>query len=222
MQDFYIYKGIRENSGNPQRKRKVFGVGSNDVDYNVYEYGVVGNKKKAVWVDPYYRVWKKMLERVHCGKCHSRQPTYEGLRIHKPWYSLKEFRDWMSQQNWRNKELDKDLLGDGKLYSPDTCCFVLDLTNNFLREPRFEGRTLPIGVRQCKKSGRYRATIGDFQYGGTRHLGTFDTIEEAHLAWLARKRYLATILSSMEDDARVKEALLKKYTEDNYSQKVSA
>jgi len=125
----------------------------------------------------------------------------------------------MIQQDWRNKELDKDLLGDGKLYSPDTCCFVLDKTNNFLREPRVEGRTLPIGVTKDHKYGRYRAAIGDFQYGGTKYLGSFDTTEEAHLAWLKRKAELASILSFMESDPRVKKALSEKYTESNYVQK---
>jgi len=120
----------------------------------------------------------------------------------------------MVNLDWHGKELDKDLLGDGKFYSPDTCCFILDKTNNFLRQPRKKGRNpnLPIGVQQVGPD-KFRSTIGDFEYGGTKHLGTFSTAKDAHLAWLNRKRELAFILADMESDPRVKKALREKYIE---------
>lgn len=210
MDNFCTYKDTKETFGRPQKIKKVFGVGVNDVDYDVYTRG--GDGKQVIC--PFYAKWKKMLERSYYKKCHNLQPTYVGVTVCEEWLKLSDFIVWMAYHDWKGKELDKDLLGDGTLYSPDTCCFILDKTNNFLRTPRKKGRdtVLPIGVT-LGGSGKFRATIADFELGRTRHLGTFDTAFEAHIAWLGRKRELAFILADMETDPRVKKALREKYVE---------
>jgi hypothetical protein len=43
------------------------------------------------------------------------------------------FKKWMEQQDWDGKCLDKDIIAPGsKLYSPETCAFVLKATNLFV------------------------------------------------------------------------------------------
>jgi len=192
--------------GTRQKNKKLFGVGVNDANYPVYKNGVL--------ICPFYKTWKKMLERVYYKSCHEKQPTYSDTSIVSSWLNLSEFTTWMAYEDWWGKELDKDLLGYGKTYGPDHCCFILDKTNNFLKEPKFEGRNdrLPIGVTSGGK-GRYRATIRDFTINGTKYLGTFGSAREAHLAWLSRKRELALILAEEESDLRVKKALRERYME---------
>jgi hypothetical protein len=209
MQDCYTYVDTKVKSGKPRSKGGVFGVGINDVDGVVYQK----NSEGVYEVDPFYYKWKKMLERVYYKKCHDLQPNYLGLSLHEPWLKFSVFKGWMLEQVWEGRELDKDLLGDGTLYSPETCCFVYDKTNNFLKTPKMKGRdpSLPIGV--ITTFGTYKATISDFTVGKTLHLGTFDNPMDAHLAWLNKKRELAYLLADMEHDPRVKRALRSRYEE---------
>lgn len=209
MPDYYTYEGTKVKSGKPQSKGRVFGVGVNDVDEIVYKKNLEGVYK----VDPFYYKWKKMLERVYYKKCHDLQPNYLGLTLHEPWLKFSNFKGWMLDHEWEGRELDKDLLGDGTIYSPDTCCFVYDKTNNFLKTPKMKGRdpNLPIGV--TFRYGNFVATISDFTVGKTISLGTFDNPMDAHLAWLSNKRRLAFLLADMEYDPRVKEALRNRYKE---------
>lgn len=76
---------------------------------------------------PLYKVWNGMIDRCH-------KPDRENYK----WYGVKgvvvcdEWRnDYISFYNWaiqngykEGLQLDKDIKGTGKLYSPDTCLFV--------------------------------------------------------------------------------------------------
>lgn len=211
MDDSYTFKGLSVKNG---RRRTngvglVFGIGVSDVKFV---------KPFAASRDPYYIKWKKMLERAYDAKCISRQETYSGVRVCDEWLTFSNFNRWMFEQDWQGKELDKDILGDGTLYSPETCAFILDKTNNFLREPSRGTEKWPVGVAPTGY-GRFSAQVSDFTIGKQNYLGSFDTPEEAHLAWLKRKRELACILADMETDPRVKVALRERYKEENYVQR---
>lgn len=120
------------------------------------------------------------------------------------------FRVWMLEQSWENGEhLDKDLLYEGNtVYSPKTCLLIPQEVNKFMTDrARFRGK-YPLGVDLQNKKFRARcAGLGE----GEIHLGTFQTEEEAHQAYLKCKGELAIILAARQDDPRVSEALLKRY-----------
>ena len=118
-------------------RKLVCGVGNNDSDYVVtkFETIVVNGKlkQKLIWVCPYYRVWKGMLERCYSIKYQESQPTYIGCSVTDEWLTFSAFKNWMEKQNFEGMQLDKDLLIEGnKVYSPETCVFVSGMVNNFI------------------------------------------------------------------------------------------
>jgi hypothetical protein len=104
----------------------------------------------------------------------------------------------MEKQDWQGKQLDKDLLGDGKLYSPKTCVFVSSRVNKFTNRSR-----LNCGVSWRKRDSNYEAKLSD------RHLGCFDTQEEAHQAWRKAKKALCQELINIQTCPRTKRGLRK-------------
>lgn len=200
-----------------KNKPKLFGVGINDVDYNVklYEEGPKVNGKryqKLIWICPFYRKWQDMLSR-----CYSEQvyPTYIGCLVCESWLRLSVFKTWMMAQDWKNKQLDKDLLIPGnKVYSPDTCLFVESRVNSFIVEHDKRRGDYPIGVSYDKKGEFYRAQCKSVETGKNTNLGAYETPEEAHKVWLDFKLKQAYILAAEQTDERVARALIDRY--ENY------
>lgn len=194
----------------------VAGVGVNDADYNVYEYGIVNGKKKAIWSCPFYVTWKSMLVRCYYGKYQDMFPTYIGCSVISEWHLFSTFKTWMQTQDWESKHLDKDILVKAnKLYSPETCVFVDARVNTFLAENNAVRGQQPIGVSFHKRDKKYVAKCCPIEKGKPRHLGYFDTAEETHAAWLAFKLEQAKILASEQPDQRVAKALIERY--ENYT-----
>ena len=119
----------------------------------------------------------------------------------------------MEQQDWHGKCLDKDIIAPrSKLYSPETCAFVLPATNSFVIASDARRGDYPIGVNLCKPTGKYRAQCGNPFTGKQEHLGYFSTPEDAHEAWRKRKHELAQLVAATEADPRVVQALKKRYS----------
>ena len=119
----------------------------------------------------------------------------------------------MEQQDWDGKSLDKDIIAPGsKLYSPNTCAFVLKATNLFVIASDAIRGDYPIGVCLDKHRDKYRAQCRNPFTGEQENLGRFSTPEEAHEAWRKRKHELAQLVADTESDMRVVEALKKRYS----------
>jgi hypothetical protein len=119
----------------------------------------------------------------------------------------------MEQQDWRDKSLDKDIIVPGsKLYSPETCAFVLAATNSFVIAINASRGDYPIGVYLFKRTGKYKAYCKNLFTRKKEHLGYFSTPEEAHESWRKRKHDLAQLVAARESDPRVVEALKKRYS----------
>jgi hypothetical protein len=76
---------------------------------------------------PLYRVWWGM--KVRCYNPKNLSYKYyggRGVTVCDEWKdSVEAFYDWSMNNGYQaGLELDKDILGDGSLYSPGTCCFV--------------------------------------------------------------------------------------------------
>ena len=96
------------------------------------------------------------------------------------------FKSWMETQDWEDKQLDKDLIGDGKLYSPENCVFVSRSLNQMLNCGA--SGEYPIGV--CRhKSGKFAANVKT--KGDRKYLGLFSSPDEAHSAWRIAKLEIA-------------------------------
>ena len=196
-------------------KKLVWGVGVNDLPYRteVREWATKdGGKKirKLVFRCPYYVVWTNMLQRCYSKQSLESYPSYIGTSVCDEWVYASEFKKWMEQQDWDGKSLDKDIIAPGsKLYSPETCAFVLASTNTFVTARDACRGDYPIGVDLHKHRGKYRARCSNPFTRKDEHLGYFSTPEEAHEAWRKRKHELAQLVAAKESDIRVVEALKK-------------
>lgn len=189
-----------------KKNKLVHGVGINDADYQI---NVIVDGKK--FTCPFYIKWRAMLERCYSPKCHIKHPTYIGCSVCQEWHYFMEFRKWMQTQNWENKQLDKDILiRDNQIYSPDTCIFIDQFTNSFLTDAGAIRGKYPLGVYLHKQTGKFLAKC----FGGnSRHIGLFDTPEEAHSAYLKKKSKVIFNVALRQQDNRVFMALMNRYKE---------
>ena len=195
-----------------------FGIGINDLSYRVHVQEEVtknGGKRirKSVFRCKYYEAWKNMLERCYSKKFLESNPSYIDANVCSEWLSATAFKKWMDQQDWSGKCLDKDIIVPGnKLYSPDTCAFVLKATNSFVLASDASRGEYPIGVYLHKHTGKYQAYCKNPFTGKQENLGYFSTPEEAHEGWRKRKHELAQLVAATEADPRVVQALKKRYS----------
>lgn len=81
---------------------------------------------------PLYTVYKDMIDRCY-KKTNQSYEIYGaiGVRVCDEWVAdIKKFYDWAIANGWRQGlQIDKDIKGDGLLYSPNTCCFVTGKQN---------------------------------------------------------------------------------------------
>ena len=90
--------------------------------------------------------------------------------------------------------LDKDIIcKECKIYSPETCAFVpADVNSLFIKNDIKRG-IYPISVRKTK-SQRFTSRLNG------KHLGTFDTPEEAFQAYkTAKEEYIKEVANKWKD-----------------------
>ena len=197
-----------------KRNKLVRGVGINDADYNVSRREIVNGKYKTIWRCPFYATWSDMLVRCYSEKYHLKQPTYKGCTVCDEWLTFSNFKAWMEQQEWRDKQLDKDLLNEGnKVYCPEWCIFVHRKINSFVTARGAARGEYMIGASWDRDAGKFKAECRNPFTGRGENLGRFKTELEAHLAWKKRKHELACQLADSEycNDPRLVEALRKRY-----------
>jgi hypothetical protein len=81
---------------------------------------------------PLYRVWRGMKNRCHNPKSTSyKQYGGRGVTVCSEWReSFESFYSWAMQNGYQpDLELDKDLVGNGLSYSPETCCWLTPKQN---------------------------------------------------------------------------------------------
>ena len=177
----------------------VCGVGINDADYAV-KPRVNGKMVEC----QSYSSWKNMLERCYSAKYHRIQPTYIGVKVCGDWLSFMAFRKWWVENQVDGWQLDKDLLSDDRIYSPEACIFVPSWLNHFPIDRAASRGEWPVGVNFDKSSGKLKSRCSH-PFGTHEYLGLFSTPGEAHAAWLARKLEIAHELKHLMDyiDARI-------------------
>lgn len=188
----------------------LYGVGVLDATYKVTVYQRVGGKLKQVWLCPYYRRWKGMLERGYSETYKKKYPSYEGCTVCDEWLTFTNFKFWMEKQKWEGKDLDKDLLGDGGVYSPSTCIFIPQRINKFLTNGKKARKLNTIGVTLVR-GGKYAASCHDPFTGKYVWLGQRSTEEEAGLLWREKKYEMALKLAEEIDNPIAREVFINKY-----------
>jgi len=186
------------------KRSLVCGVGINDWTGNI---SVDGKPIKE------YNLWIAMLQRCFDEKFKQSRPTYEGVTCSKEWLSMTTFIEDVSQMRgyalsgWA---LDKDILQKGnKLYSKDTCCFVPAEVNSLLVKSDKSRGEYPVGVNFDKRDIKFRAQLAI--NGKQKHLGLFNTAEEAFFAYKAAKEAQIKVVAEKWKhllDERVYQALI--------------
>lgn len=187
------------------RHPSVEGVGINDADYPV-------GRGKC----PYYTVWISMIQRCYSARVQMKCPTYVGCTVAPVWHTFSKFKCWMEQQDWKGKELDKDLIIPGnKEYGPNACLFVTANINSLLNiQPKLRG-DLPIGVG--RHGARFKASVRKNMKH--THIGVFDTVEEAAYAYREAKAAWIEHHASIETCLITKTVLLnasQRYKEEKF------
>lgn len=190
------------------KTKLVFGVGVNDADYSVEK--IVDGNRVLCFV---YRTWVHMLERCYSKKSLEKRPTYVGCTVCNEWLRFSVFREWMLTQAHRSADgkifcLDKDLIGTGKLYSPETCCFITSQLNTFFNDSGTIRGEYLIGVSWDKARKKFTAKIN--VNGVTDNIGRFKTEIEAHEAWVFKKLELAEEYASKQTDMRIANGIRRK------------
>lgn len=79
-----------------------------------------------------YSVWNAMIRRCYCENREGLE-NYNNTVVCDEWHNFQNFAKWYAEQDIDKScdyQLDKDLLGDSKLYSPQTCCLLKDNINS--------------------------------------------------------------------------------------------
>ena len=197
------FAGLKVRQGETIKNKEmklVCGWGVNDANYVIRDCLI-------------YRCWVSMIKRCHCPKYQARQRTYVDCWIDERWKYFMAFRAWYLEQNPKpGEQLDKDFLGGGKLYSPETCCFVIRLLNNVFGDHRIDRGLWPQGVTRDKLNSKFVARMN--RKGKTFHLGCSDTPEEASAAYLkAKAAYVEELLAEFPQSLRLAEGIRRKMTE---------
>jgi len=179
------------------KRKYVYGVGVNDAWY-ITQYK--SKEGKSLWC-PFYVRWKGMLERCYSTKYKEKHTTYVGCTVSEGWLLFSNFRSWMEKQDWKGKQLDKDILvPDNKVYSESTCIFITRGLNTLLIGCDATRGDCPRGVSWSKNCSRYTSYCA--VKGKLKYLGCFVTEREAEITYCIFKSNLIIDTSKEKEAAK--------------------
>lgn len=163
---------------NIKLRKLIYGFGVNDADYVTQP----NDRSKRC---PIFDKWHSMIRRCYSEDSLEKYPLYTDVEVDIEWKYFSQFKIWMESQNWKGMTLDKDWLGNGKLYSQNTCRFIPQELNSFLSEnlvTEYPGASLKF------LNGREKPYVSQCMVNGKKkHLGVFHSALDAHRAWQIAK-----------------------------------
>ena len=175
----------------------IYGIGVNEFDGNI---SIHGNHIYE------YKIWKSMLRRCYSDKFLKSRPSYKGCSVDNSLINFSDFYKFVRgvfgfsfiDDFGRTYHLDKDLLGNGKIYSKETICFVPHEINAFLTNKKSGNDEYPVGVLFHKASGKLisQITINSKR----KYLGLFDNPYDAFSAYKFEKEKHAKFLAEKYRD----------------------
>lgn len=196
----FIRRNYKASIKSLAMRSSICGIGINDADY-LTNPKVNGKVIRC----PAYVAWSSMITRAYSQKYHAKFPTYRMVEVCEEWKSFMEFRKWWVSNQVDGWQLDKDLLSDQLIYSPETCVYVPCWMNAFTIDSGAARGLWPIGVHLHKPSGKFNACCRNPKTAKEEHVGLFISPDSAHQAWKSRKIGWALALKrDMDDiDARI-------------------
>ena len=90
---------------------------------NVFGVGYLGEGEyKGNKVADAYNAWYAMMTR--CYSTATRYATYSECVVSQEWHNFQNFAKWYYANYKEGCSLDKDILGDSKVYGKDTCMYI--------------------------------------------------------------------------------------------------
>ena len=132
-------------------------------------------------------VWKNMKERCYDPNC-KEYKSYGavGVTMCDEWLDFKAFKNWYFENYYsidgEYMAVDKDIFGDGKLYSPKTCC-IIPFKINGMFVHKHNG--IMRGLQKVGK--KYQVKVRNTFTGENEYVGTFTSPEIAHMAYIGAK-----------------------------------
>ena len=184
------------------KRKLIYGIGINDVEYQVQPKN---NGKQQIC--PYYRTWSNMLKRCYSKKAITTYPSYKDCTVCDEWLTFSNFKVCMENQNWKDLQLDKDLLVKGnREYSPNTCIFISAQVNKLLNTNNSSRGEFPIGVSFNKRKNMFQAQCKE--NGKQKNLGYYSTEAEAYKIYCLFKQKVIINMANAQKDMRIKYALI--------------
>lgn len=177
---------------------------------------MIEGKQKLIWRCPYYVKWKDMLRR--CYSKDTYRTYFNKCVVTEDWLRFSTFKTWLASQGFedeiiREYNLDKDILGDGTIYSPQTCILVPSVINTFILDKASQDSECLRGV--YLRRGRYIARCNNPLKSKREFLGSFPDEIEAHRTWCDRKVQLAKELCDKYSlDKVVEEKIVERFKYD--------
>lgn len=157
-----------------------------------------------------YAAWNHMLERCYDPKFLSKKPSYIGCSVCNEWLFFPNFQKWFDNNYVEGWYLDKEILvTKNKIYGPYYCIFAPTLITKMFND--CDRGEYPTGVALRKQTGKFQAQLSID--GKLKHLGYFDTVDEAHRTYLrAKKQNIIRMANEWKDKIPTKlyDALLTK------------
>ena len=184
------YNSFKKGEISNPYHRSVVGIGY----YGVGKYRLCkGNEFER----KIYGVWRGMLNRCYMLE----RKSYAECTVDERFHNFQVFAAWYEENFYtvgtERMDIDKDILIKGnKVYSPDACILVPVTINTLFIQNRRHRGALPVGVYKFRN--KYRACVS--RYDSSIDLGTFDTPEEAFLAYkTAKEAYIKQVADEYKD-----------------------
>lgn len=90
----------------------------------VHGVGFIGKGPYSSKDTKAYTVWNGMLRRCYSDTSLISKPSYTDCTVTIEWHCFQNFAEWYYDNYIEGYELDKDIIGTGKEYSPTNCIFA--------------------------------------------------------------------------------------------------
>lgn len=151
-----------------------------------------------------YNSWMKMLNRVsEYGRSNPKNNSYINASVCEEWKCYQNFALWydtylnsLNPEFYNEYQIEKDIKQRGlihKIYSPETCCVVPASLNYSITyeassiNNKIIESDLPVGVHRQGNKYLINLSIGGSGINGHDYLGSYDTPEEAFVAYKREK-----------------------------------
>lgn len=192
------------------REYKSFKLGNIKNPYfpQIYNIGFIGKGKYKPSENrkdtEEYTHWVNILKRCYDEKTYIKRPNYKDCIVCEEWYNFQNFAEWYNNNKWDDNikfQVDKDIIyKNNKIYSPKTCVLVDNVINCLFTKRQNDRGKYPIGVYYNKEKKRFVSQCS-INTGIPKHLGYYDTPEEAFLAY---KEFKESYIKKVADEYKSK------------------